>query len=84
MSPSGLVLPVREVHDDGYLVGTTCWNEAFISRGTRVPRVDVVLDPGHGGFETGAVGANGLVERDLVTVAELVAPNSWPAATAFC
>lgn len=73
LTSSGLVLPVREVHDDGYVVATPCWNEAFVDSGFHVPRADVVLDPGHGGSDTGAVGANGLVERDLnVTVAELV------------
>ena len=71
---SDLVLPVREVRDDGYLVATTCANETVIDFGTHVARADVVLDPGHGGHrDTGAVGANGLVERDLnMAVAELV------------
>ena len=36
-------------------------------------RSDVALDPGHGGSETGAVGANGLVEKHLnLAVAKLV------------
>ena len=71
---SDLVLPVREARDDGYLVATTCANETVIDFGTHVARADVVLDPGHGGHrDTGAVGANGLVERDLnMAVAELV------------
>ena len=74
MTSSGLVLPVREVRDDGYLVATTCTNEAVVDFGTHVARADVVLDAGHGGRrDTGAVGANGLVERDLnLVVAELV------------
>ena len=73
MTSSGLVLPVREVRDDGHLVATTCANEAVVDFGTHVARADVVLDPGHGGRETGAVGANGLVERDLnLIVAEMV------------
>ena len=73
VTSTALVLPVREVRDDGYLVGTTCANEAIVDFGTHVPRVDVLLDPGHGGRDTGAVGANGLVERDLnLAVAQLV------------
>jgi len=36
-------------------------------------RVDVVLDPGHGGPETGSVGTNGLVERDLNLAVALLA-----------
>ena len=74
VTSSGLVLPVREVREDAYLVATTCANEAIVDFGTHVARADIVLDPGHGGRrDTGAVGANGLVERDLnMAVAELV------------
>ncbi|MGI9600878.1 MAG: N-acetylmuramoyl-L-alanine amidase family protein, partial [Acidimicrobiales bacterium] len=66
VSPSGVVLPVREALGDGsYRAMTPCTNEVVIGDGSYVGGVDVVLDPGHGGSETGAVGANGLVERDL-------------------
>ena len=65
ITPSGLVLPVREMEDGGYRVTTTCWKEAFVTTGTYIAGVDVVLDPGHGGTEYGAVGSNGLSEKRL-------------------
>ncbi|MDH3707686.1 MAG: N-acetylmuramoyl-L-alanine amidase [Acidimicrobiia bacterium] len=66
VSPSGVVLPVRAALADGsYRVMTPCTNEVVIADGRFVGGVDVVLDAGHGGSETGSVGSNGLVERDL-------------------
>ena len=65
ISPSGLVLPVREVQEDGYRVTTACWEEGVVTSGTYLAGVDVVLDPGHGGTEHGAVGSNRLSEKDL-------------------
>jgi N-acetylmuramoyl-L-alanine amidase len=50
----------------GYRVTTPCGNEAVVGGGTPVARTSVVLDPGHGGeVDTGAVGANGLMEKNL-------------------
>ena len=73
ITDSGLVLPVRKVRQWGYLVGTTCGWEAEVASGVHVAAADVVIDPGHGGKESGAVGANGLAEKDLnLAVAELV------------
>ena len=65
VTASGLVLPVREVRGDGFGVITPCWKEGFITSGTYLPGVDVVLDPGHGGREHGAVGPGGISEKDL-------------------
>lgn len=66
MTPTGIVVPVLEVGPDGYRVTAPCGDEALITDGTPLYRADVVLDAGHGGdVETGAVGTNGLVERDL-------------------
>lgn len=73
ITDSGLVLPVREARDWGYLVGTTCGWEAEVASGVHVAAAEVVIDPGHGGKESGAVGENGLFEKDLnLAVAELV------------
>ncbi len=66
ISPTGIVVPILDVGEDGYLVQTPCQAEATLVFGTPLYQVDVVLDPGHGGsIETGAVGPNGLVEKDL-------------------
>ena len=73
ISDDGLVLPVREITDDGYVVTTTCWNEAMVTGGTYISHVEVVIDPGHGGSEYGAVGSNGLTEKALnLDVSELL------------
>ena len=73
ISDDGLVLPVREITDDGYVVTTTCWNEGVVTGGTYISHVEVVIDPGHGGSETGAVGSNGLTEKALnLAVSELL------------
>ena len=74
VTPSGLVLPVREVQEEGYRVTTTCWREGFVGSGIYLGDVDVVLDPGHGGRDSGAVGFNGLSEKDLnLAVAQMAA-----------
>lgn len=65
ISPTGIVLPVREVTDLGYVVTTPCAEEGFLVWGTPVSEARVVLDPGHGGDESGAQGENGLTEKDL-------------------
>ncbi|MDE0122889.1 MAG: N-acetylmuramoyl-L-alanine amidase [bacterium] len=74
VTDSGLVLPVREAQDGGFRVTTTCWREGFVSSGTYLGSVDVVLDPGHGGSEYGAIGSNGLSEKELnLSVAQMAA-----------
>ncbi|MDH3706587.1 MAG: N-acetylmuramoyl-L-alanine amidase [Acidimicrobiia bacterium] len=66
VSPSGVVLPVRAVLGGGiYRVMTPCTNEVEIGDGRFVGGADIVLDAGHGGSETGSVGSNGVVERDV-------------------
>ena len=65
ITPSGVVVAVLATLPGGWLVSTPCTEVGVVTEGTFVPRADVVLDPGHGGSESGAVGANGLVERDL-------------------
>ena len=60
VSPNGVVLPVV---GDG-LVDTPCSNQSG-AVGTPVLGANVVLDPGHGGNESGAVGPTGLIEKDV-------------------
>jgi N-acetylmuramoyl-L-alanine amidase len=60
MSPNGIVLPVV---GDG-VVDTPCSNQTAPT-GTPIRGANVVIDPGHGGNEPGAVGPSGLVEKDV-------------------
>ena len=66
LTPAGIPVMVIEPTEAGYLVLTPCGNNAEIAGGDPIGPVRVVLDPGHGGpIETGTVGPNGLIERDL-------------------
>ncbi|MCY3862833.1 MAG: N-acetylmuramoyl-L-alanine amidase [bacterium] len=66
LTPLGIPVEVLERSDAGYLVRTPCGSTAMVSAGVPIDRVQVVIDPGHGGkWDTGAVGPNGLIERDL-------------------
>ena len=60
VSPNGIVLPVV---GDG-VVHTPCDNDAA-PVGDLVGGANVVIDPGHGGKEPGAIGPTGLVEKDV-------------------
>lgn len=52
--------------DDGFLVVTPCGFEDTVSGGTPIGDTMVVLDPGHGGpIDIGAVGRNGLEEKEI-------------------
>jgi N-acetylmuramoyl-L-alanine amidase len=66
VTPTGVVVAVLDQTPEGFLVRTPCGNETVVSTGTPVGGVSVLVDPGHGGeIDTGAVGSNGLMERDL-------------------
>ena len=69
MLANGVVVPVLHEVDERYSVHTPCGIAAFIDKSAdivEVAGIDIVLDPGHGGdIETGAVGPNGLEEKDL-------------------
>jgi N-acetylmuramoyl-L-alanine amidase len=60
MSPNGIVLPVISAG-----VAHTPCNTAVAPVGTPILGANVVIDPGHGGKEPGAVGPTGLVEKDV-------------------
>src|SRR3546814_9392796 len=62
-TPGGIVLAVREVRADGsYLAVSPCGNDVVVS-GEAIAGAHVVLDPGHGGEEPGAVGPGGTTEK---------------------
>ncbi|HEY6627919.1 MAG TPA: N-acetylmuramoyl-L-alanine amidase [Acidimicrobiia bacterium] len=66
ITPSGVVVAIIDRGATGYIVRTPCGNTATIGNGEPVGKVEVVLDPGHGGpIDSGAVGANGLREADV-------------------
>ncbi|MFP5317714.1 MAG: N-acetylmuramoyl-L-alanine amidase [Acidimicrobiia bacterium] len=65
ITPTGVVLPVVSREDGRFTVTTPCGRTATLGQGTHVPRVAVVLDPGHGGAEPGAVAASGLKESTV-------------------
>lgn len=71
---TGVVVPVRGASGDTYVVVTPCYNLASISGGLAITGpLDVLIDPGHGGEESGAVGPNGLKESTVnLLVAELL------------
>lgn len=62
MSPRGFALPVDRSDPTGWLVETPCGNKTMLSAGAPITAPTVVLDPGHGGGETGAIGPNHLRE----------------------
>ncbi len=65
MTTTGWVVPVLGPTAQGWRVWTPCGREAEISTGEFVDAVDIVLDPGHGGSEPGAVGPGGTREADI-------------------
>ncbi|MCO8127452.1 N-acetylmuramoyl-L-alanine amidase [Acidimicrobiia bacterium EGI L10123] len=60
----GLVLPITGGSDGAWTVLTPCANTATVD-GERLTGAHVVIDPGHGGRETGAIGPSGVVEAEL-------------------
>ena len=65
VTPTGIILPVVGRDGDLYVVTTPCNNQATVA-GTPVTGANVVIDPGHGGEEPGAVGPDhGLTEKEL-------------------
>jgi N-acetylmuramoyl-L-alanine amidase len=66
IAPSGVPVAVTAFSGESVEVLTPCGNDAVLTEGMPIHHVDVVLDPGHGGLiDTGAVGSNGLAEKDI-------------------
>jgi N-acetylmuramoyl-L-alanine amidase len=64
-SPRGVLTLVTGLRDGAWVVRTPCGREAVLPRATPVKPVRVVIDPGHGGYDPGAVGPTGMNEADL-------------------
>jgi N-acetylmuramoyl-L-alanine amidase len=62
-SSTGVVLTVTGHRDGGVDVLTPCENTVHLDAASVVKAPTVILDPGHGGTESGAVGPNGLTEK---------------------
>ena len=65
LSAGGIVVPVLGREGDAWKVSTPCGRDAVVTSATPLPSRPVVLDPGHGGYDPGAVGPNGLYESEL-------------------
>ncbi len=65
VTPTGVVVPVLGQSESGYVVESPCGIETEITWGQPLPSVRVVLDPGHGGTEQGAVAEPGRTEAEL-------------------
>lgn len=66
VTSTGIPVAVLSAVGERFVVTTPCGDTTVVGGGTAMGPVDVALDPGHGGpVDTGAVGPNGLVERDL-------------------
>jgi N-acetylmuramoyl-L-alanine amidase len=63
VTPTGVVVPVRRAVDAAHWVGTSPCGATVTVTGTPISGANVVLDPGHGGDETGAVGPGGTQEK---------------------
>jgi len=64
VTPTGVIAPILARFPGGYWVRTPCYGIAQVHAGHEIDHADVVLDPGHGGPEKGAVGPTGLQERE--------------------
>ncbi|KAG1648584.1 Aminopeptidase M1-C [Nymphon striatum] len=65
ITTNGYVVPLLGGEPGAWQVGTPCQHGAVITDGIRITTATVLIDPGHGGDETGAVGPTGLPESEV-------------------
>lgn len=61
----GVLVTELASFEGGIWVRTPCFGVTVVHDATPVQAIDVLLDPGHGGNEDGAIGPNGLKEKDV-------------------
>ncbi len=64
VSPTGVVVPVTGGTQGDWTVTTPCGAPTRLTAGEFIPNARVVIDPGHGGSESGAAGP-GILEKNL-------------------
>ena len=65
ITSTGVVAPVLSAQGSGWRVTTPCAKEAVVTNAQPISAAQVVIDPGHGGTEVGAVSSSGINESDL-------------------
>ncbi len=66
ITPTGIIVPVVGVDENNvYTVETPCGAQTLLRWGQPLRSAEVVLDPGHGGDERGAIGPSGETEAEL-------------------
>lgn len=65
VTPNGVVLAVSSVLPDGRFEAISPCGQAVAVTGQPLTGATVVIDPGHGGDEAGAVGPSGLTEKEV-------------------
>lgn len=65
VGPGGVPVAVVGGSDGQWRVRTPCDEEVVLDAVSYLPAVEVVVDPGHGGSESGAVGPGGTREADV-------------------
>ena len=61
ITATGVTAPIVKKTDAAWVVRAPCGGMSTVTHGTELPPVQVIIDPGHGGTEPGAI-ANGLRE----------------------
>jgi N-acetylmuramoyl-L-alanine amidase len=70
VTPTGVVVPVLRTEGERFVVQAPCGGETTVA-GSPIDAAHVVIDPGHGGDEPGAIGPNALTEKEVnLAVAE--------------
>lgn len=72
VSPTGVVLPITGGTQGNWRVTTPCGATTRLAQGTVVDRARVVIDPGHGGSESGSTSGSLLEKNVNLDVAQRV------------